>query len=92
MKTIYKYPLEITDLQSVSIPFGYTLLSVQMQSGKPCLWAMVDTDNIEEKCTIEMFGTGNPINPIKGIGQRVFIDTFQIHGAGLVFHVFEYKL
>jgi len=85
-KTIWKYELELTDKQFINIQKEAELLSVQTQNGKPCLWAMVKTDNRTEQRCFEIFGTGHSI-PL-GI-EREFIGTFQMSDGALVFHLFE---
>lgn len=83
---IWKYQLEITDDQVISMPTGAEILTVQMQNGKPCLWALVDPN--EETKTyrlIQIYGTGNPIPD----GNRRYISTIQIFNGDLIFHVFE---
>lgn len=87
MKTIYKYPLEITDNQCVKMPKDAQILTVQMQGKTPCLWAMVDTENEVVERFIEIYGTGNPIT---GQDSRRYISTFQVIGGALIFHAFEY--
>jgi len=45
MPIIYKYTIEITDKQIISLPglTGYSsLLHFEFQGGKLCLWALVD--------------------------------------------------
>lgn len=88
MITIWKYELEITDEQKIDMPFGARILSVQLQSGKPQLWALVETRNSTLPVKILVAGTGNPINMPE---SARFVDTFQImnqRGHSLVFHVF----
>ena len=85
MKTIHKYELQITATQKVFLPAGSTILTVQMQNGNACMWAMVDTDNEYEHITIDMFGTGHPMG---WSGQRRYISTIQIEEGQLIFHVF----
>lgn len=84
MIKIYKYPLELKDLNEIDMPEQAEILSVQIQNGIPCLWAKVNTDYPEEKRAIRIIGTGNSINPCEPL---VFITTYQFEG--LVFHVFE---
>lgn len=60
MMTVYKYPLLILDEQEVEIPNGADLLTVQMQNGKPCLWALVETQSPPVKRKILIRGTGHP--------------------------------
>lgn len=82
---IYKYPLQITGYQTLSLPKGAKLLSVQMQGATCCLWALVDPEhNIRESRTLRMLCTGESF-----IKEGDYISTFQIPNQGLVFHVFE---
>lgn len=59
--TIWKFPLSTTDRQVLAMPRGATLLSVQIQRGVPCLWALVDSTSPMGKRYIAVYGTGNPI-------------------------------
>lgn len=86
MKTIHKFPIKITDDQTVIMEVGAEILTVQMQRGEPFLWAIVDTGNELEDRNIEVIGTGHPIEGT----NRKYIGTFQTHDGQLVFHVFEY--
>jgi len=81
MRTIHKYQIHIADHQTVSMPTGATLLTVQMQHGQPCLWAEVDTSRPEEYVPISMCGTGHPIPAGRYIG------TVQLDG--FVWHYFD---
>lgn len=87
MKTIYKYPLEVTDTQFVELPLGAEILTVQMQGNQLCLWALVNPspDVFKKNRRIEIVGTGNPVPA----GDLKYISTFQMLGGGLIFHVFE---
>lgn len=83
MKTIWKYPLAVTDFNSVSMPVGAKVLSVQMQHGNPTLWAIV---NPAESLEIRHFltvRTGHELPENAGD----FYGTYQF--GPLVFHVFE---
>jgi hypothetical protein len=63
MKTIYKYPLELTDRQAVSMPIGSKILSVDNQNGTICVWAEVDSDVPHNRYySFRIVGTGNPID------------------------------
>lgn len=85
-KSIWKFQLSVTDIQSLYIPADAKILSVQVQHGEPCVWALVDTDKRDESRVLRTFGTGHPIGTSDNL---VFIGTYQLHGGGLVFHVFE---
>jgi hypothetical protein len=82
---IYKFPIRVTDVQAVRMSAGAQILTVQVQHGQPCIWAHLDPDQPPTTRTIEMFGTGHPIEP----APRQYIGTVQLQGGGLVFHVFE---
>lgn len=84
MKTVYKYPLFILDEQDIEMPDSANILTVQMQNGEPCLWALVDTSNHPSVRKILIRGTGHDAD---GMGR--YISTFQMKGGALVFHAFE---
>lgn len=86
MKTIYKYPLPLDRIQSVSMPEGALIRSVGKQGEDLMLWAEVDTAAPHKTRSIEIFGTGHSIPGDMGIGRQ-FIGTVQ---AGcFVWHVYE---
>ncbi|PTR17503.1 hypothetical protein C8R31_101667 [Nitrosospira sp. Nsp2] len=82
---IWKFPLVVTDRQSVLMPAGANLLDVQMQGDECCLWALCDEKAPLSTRHLAMYGTGNPMpdNPGK------YVATFQMRGGSLVFHAFE---
>ena len=83
---IWKYPLEVTDRLALTMPPDAKFLTVQMQHGKPCLWALVDeTKRDTATRRIAIYGTGNPMPDEPG----TYIATFQMMGGDLVFHAFE---
>lgn len=89
MTTIWKYPIKTTDFQTIEMPEGAVILTVQMQLGTPQLWAMVDTDRPLTKRFIETFGTNHKMeNNDKTF--RDYIGSYQLRNGELVFHVFEY--
>jgi hypothetical protein len=59
MMSIWKFPIMRTEVQKIDIPVGAKILSVQMQNGAPCIWAIVDTEAKTESRTIAIIGTGN---------------------------------
>ncbi|WP_185246652.1 hypothetical protein [Chryseobacterium bernardetii] len=85
MKIIYKYQLKTTDQQTITMPVGSTIISLQIQNGIPCIWAEVDTlQNVGDR-TFVTFGTGHPLpeNPL------VYVGTYQLEEGNLIFHVYE---
>lgn len=87
MKKIYKYPIAVDDTQAVKMPEGAEILTVQLQGGFPCLWALVDTEKPIKEFYIKTFGTGHEV-PETGY-ERKYIGTYQLEGGALVFHVFQ---
>ena len=81
---IWKYPLEITDVQTIRTKSVRAFLDVQVQRGQPCLWAQVDETGLTEEYIIRIIGTGNPMPENPGF----HIGTFQVYGGELVFHGF----
>jgi len=89
MRTIYKYPLQLTDSQILYLPSNAQILTVQIQNKIPCLWAVIETTvNYTEGRQICIFGTGNPIVYNDNL---IYISTIQLNEVALVFHVFELK-
>jgi hypothetical protein len=58
MKAIYKYRLDITDEQFVSLPKGATILKYGEQRGDLYFWALVDLSNPSELVKFYIKGTG----------------------------------
>lgn len=88
-KEVWKYPLSITRNQDIILPSDYKILSIQVQSGRPMMWALVDPDARETKINLKTFGTGHPIDG-SVIYRLTYIDTYQFVD-GTVWHVFESK-
>ncbi len=87
-QTIWKFPLVITDSQTIEIPESAQILSCQLQHGTPCMWAIVNPDAMKERRTVFIFGTGNEFQDRPLRKPLVFIDTIQMAGGSLVWHVF----
>jgi len=47
-KTIWKFTLDLVDEQQVSLPKDAEILSVQVQNGNICLWALVNPEAEKE--------------------------------------------
>lgn len=85
MRVIWKYELPIAGTARLTMPAKSGILSVQVQQGRPHLWALVDPEATMTEKVFHVVGTGNPIPDYPGR----FVDTFQLVDQGLVFHVFE---
>ena len=83
MKTIYKYPIKITDSQEVEMPVNSEAIHAGLDSqGTPCIWAAVDNQNDVESVTVLVVGTGNPIPDC----ARWHVGSF--NQGPLVWHIF----
>lgn len=87
MKRVYKYPIRIEDRQVVGFHKGAEILSVQVQEGKLCLYALVDISVVEiEFVPICIYGTDHNI---ENADNLKFIGSIQMYDGELVLHVFE---
>ena len=85
MKTIYKFVIEVSGKQSIKIPKNAVILSAQIQHETLCLWVELDDREPVSDRDIYVFGTGHGIDPSLDIH---FIDTVQLMGGDLIFHVY----
>ena len=83
MKTIYKYDVPLLDMVTMMMPVGAEVLSVGVQDGRVCLWAMVDPTTPLMSRVFYVCGTGGPVN----VGDARFIGTVQMDF--FVWHIFE---
>lgn len=88
-RTIWRFPLEITDRPTLEMPNGSNVLSVGPPRGRDDvldLWAAVDSSTAaREERHFRIVGTGNPM-PEDALW---FVGTVVTHGGALVWHVFE---
>lgn len=84
MKAIFKYTLEFKGTQEIEMPENSEILEVKLQNGIPVLWAIVYDTNPKEKVVINMFMTGEQINPCM---YQKHISTIQ--KDDMVLHFFE---
>lgn len=80
---IYKVALELTGVQKIVVRRGAKILSVQVQDNRICLWALINKNELLDILTIEIHGTGRPINHDPGI----HLGTVQM--GDMVWHVFQ---
>lgn len=86
-RRIYKYDLELTGRQELSIPQGGALLCVQTQGESPKLWVdLPDPSAPPERRVFCVFGTGHPL-PDGFNGE--YLGSCQMAGGALVWHIYE---
>lgn len=83
MKTIYKYQIEIADMQVIKMPAGWEIISIQNQNDILTAWAIVDPEKKDVEVCFAIYGTGHPMRNI----NQSHIATVQMDN-GLVWHVF----
>lgn len=59
---IYKYTLNITDVQTIKLPYVWQILSIQKQFDSFVMWVLVNPDMHETEMTIEIYGTGDTVH------------------------------
>ncbi len=84
MTTIHKYPISRANSQTVSMPLDAEILSVHVQRGQICLWALHGYSNHSPR-TIRVIPTGDDFTPCK----LKFIGTILLNQGDFVLHVFE---
>ena len=87
MKAIWKYKLEITDNQTVSMPRRSVPLFIGVQNNQPVMWVRIETTLGLTDYKVRIIGTGHKFmldNEYKYRG------TFQVNNSGVEFvgHVF----
>ena len=84
MKTVFKYPVGVSDKISVFLPAGSKPLRFDWKDGMLCLWARVDRDSTapDKEYVFRMAGTGHDIeDEFSEYINTAFLDE-------LVFHFF----
>lgn len=84
MRTIWKFPLYLTDEQIVSMPSGAEILTVQLQGNVLTVWAVVNSEKSLEEKAFYIRGTGHAFED--WLSTKHYIGTVQL--VGLVWHVF----
>lgn len=88
MEVIYRYPLTVTNYQTVTMPQGAKVLHVAPRDGTDDveLWALVDPDTPVHDRPFWIVPTGQAV---PNVDRMRHVGTFQLHNGQLVFHVFE---
>lgn len=86
MKTVWKYLFEIATEVTIPMPKGARVIDVRIQNGKPCMWAIVNTEARIKPITFEIRGTGHDLD---GVDEYDRVGTIHDTEKGLVWHVFQ---
>jgi hypothetical protein len=86
---VFKYPLQVTNVQNIALPLGAIILTAMEQCGTLCIWAEIDTEmvkqNQNEYRTIYVIGTGHPMPDI----ELKYINSVSMNHGNLIFHIYE---
>lgn len=82
--TIWKFPLKVLGEQTISMPAGAKILSVDCQHDVVAIWAKVNSEAILAYRKVWVIGTGHKIPD--GLGR--FVGTCQMMSGALIWHVF----
>ena len=85
MKTIWKYPLVLGQRQTICIPKGFKILTVQEQHGVICLWAEVIPPSQLENVIIKVVGTGHA--EVTDVDE--YLGTVQTNSGLFVWHIYR---
>jgi hypothetical protein len=86
-RTVHKYETALSNVFTVELPHGAQILTLYAHGGDPFLYALIDAD--EKKVESVSFRLANTGDVIEDDCELRFVDTFQLRGAGLVYHLFE---
>jgi len=91
-QVIYKYPLELTDLQAINLTEGYfgRILDVQDQNGQLQCWVLqweIEGQKPKTRFEIAIVGTGNT-PPEDIVTEYGYLKTLQIADGRLIWHIF----
>lgn len=94
MSVIYRYPLEITDRQTLMIPKGGWFLSAQAYQKETLIsswWFLPDPDAELEPIAIRIIGTGNSFDtPLDNMVPLATVVVYLQHVlTPTVWHIFE---
>jgi len=85
--TVWKYPLEILNKQTILVPTGSKYLSLIEQNDIPTLYFLVnDGEEVMETISISMRGTGHPVEREMSKASR-YIGTVNTYNGRLVWHI-----
>jgi hypothetical protein len=89
MRTVWKYEVPIQGPQArvtLVMPRHASILHMQLQYNRPCLWVDVWKENPLEERHFEWVGTGN-----EAPRNAQYIGTALLYSESLVLHLFELK-
>ncbi len=87
IRTVWKYPLEVRDEQTIKVPEGSLALSVIAQNNVLTLYCCVDTESPIKLERVVIMGTGQLYEP-PDLPLLSYLGTVPTYNGNLVWHVF----
>jgi len=84
--TIWKFAIRLDETAQVKMPQGARLLSVAMQHGLLCVWAVVEESAPQVTRTLYVRGTGHPLGAAQA---KDYVGTAHDVEHAFVWHVFD---
>ena len=89
VKTIWKYPLEIQEEQTVEVPYGSQLLSLMGQNDLPVLYVLVNPyTKVKEVWHFSLWATGQKIGD-EMLRTSIFVGTVSTYEGRLIWHLWR---
>lgn len=86
MKSIWKFPLEIADIQTIKVPKNSIFLCLKTQNDVPATYWEVNTnETLSYYYVFYIFGTGHPLENTQNLH---YIDSVVCNDGNLVWHVY----
>jgi hypothetical protein len=61
VKTVWKFPLKVSDFLEVEMPSGAEVVHLGTARARPCVWALVDDQNPKVLRRFRLTATGEPM-------------------------------
>ena len=85
--SVWKYTLEVKGSQTIALPLGAEVISVDTQEQDIVVYALVNTkEDQKQDVEVLVYGTGHEIN--LNITDYKFLGTAKLNNGLLMFHVF----
>lgn len=92
MRSIYKYTISLEREQLAIDGPIIRFLSAQVQKGEIRVWAEVDTNMPERHFGFIPIGTGWNLTTFPHFDKAVYLDTVQMYGGDIVWHLYYLEL
>lgn len=89
---VRKYPIEVVDAFTIDMPQDAEVLCIQLDNGRPCIWARIILENPVKARRFRLFTTGQILEmPADNGGD--YVGSVQSESGtrhrNLIFHLFD---